>query len=97
MVSTREYEIQGSLHIMAGGYQSRISDLLNKRDSKFIPLTDAIFLSIRNPEGEPRHADVVLVKVDCIEMIVPDSQEEQKAARDAESRGPDNVVSVKWR
>lgn len=97
MVSTREYEIQGNLHIMAGGYQSRISDLLNKRDCKFLPITDAIFMSIRNPNGEPRHAEAVLVKVDCIEMIVPDAQEERKAADEAQTNGPDNVVAGGWR
>lgn len=96
MVSTREYEIQGNLHIMAGGYQSRISDLLNKRDCKFIPITDAIFLSIRNPHGKPRHVEVALVKVDAIEMIVPDAREERKAATEAEAVGPDNVVSGGW-
>lgn len=89
LVSTREYEIQGYLHIMAGGYQSRISDLLNKRDSKFIPITDAIFMSVRDPHGEPRQAEVVLVKVDCIEMIVPDAREEQQAADKAKEEQGD--------
>ncbi|MHB0914156.1 MAG: DUF6812 domain-containing protein [Thermoleophilia bacterium] len=80
MVSTREYEIQGDLHILAGGYQSRISDLMNRRDSKFIPITDAIFLSIWDANGEPRHAETVLVKVDCIEMIIPDVEVERNVA-----------------
>lgn len=80
MVSTREYEIQGDLHIVAGGYQSRISDLMNRRDNKFIPITDAIFLSIWDTDGEPRHAETVLVKVDCIEMIIPDAQVERCVA-----------------
>jgi hypothetical protein len=80
MITTREYEIEGDLHIMAGGYQSRISDLLNRRDNKFIPITDVLFLSVRNPEDKPRHADTVLVKVDCIELIVPDIEEERKVA-----------------
>jgi tRNA A58 N-methylase Trm61 len=84
MITTREYEIQGDLHIMAGGYQSRISDLLNRRDNKFIPVTDAVFLSVRNPTSEPRHAETVLVKVDCIEMIVPNAEQEKKVAEEVE-------------
>jgi hypothetical protein len=84
MVTTREYEIQGNLHIMAGGYQSRISDLLNRRENKFIPITDAIFLSVRESNSEPRHAETVLVKVDCIEMIVPDADEEKRVAKEVE-------------
>lgn len=82
MVTTNQYEIQGDLHIMAGGYQSRISDLLNRRDNKFIPITNALFLSVRDPNAEPRKADTVLVKVDCIEMIVPDTAQEKKIAEE---------------
>lgn len=80
MVSTREYEIQGDLHIVAGGYQSRISDLMNRRDNKFIPITDAIFLSVWDANAEPRHAETVLVKVDCIEMIIPDVDVERNVS-----------------
>ena len=39
MITTDVYEIEGFLHIKPGGYQSRVSDLLNAKGLQYIPIT----------------------------------------------------------
>lgn len=95
MITTDDYEIQGYLHIKVGGYQSRLSDLLNAKDAKFIPITDAVYLQTHNPDGQPQHADTMIVRIDSIKAVVPYAEQEKKAMREAKSIGEDNDMKPK--
>ena len=83
MISTDDYEIQGCLHIKVGAYHSRITDLLNSKDVKFIPITDALYLGVNDPEGEPAYADTMIVRIDSIKAVVPDPESEKKSTEEA--------------
>lgn len=72
LITTDDYEIQGLVHIKPGGYQSRVSDLLNARDLHFIPITQATYRSLRHPGEAPRQARTVIVRLDTIKMVVPE-------------------------
>jgi hypothetical protein len=87
MITTDDYEIQGYLHIKVGGYQSRLSDLLNAKDTKFLPVTDVVFLGVNNPEGEPTSADTMIIRIESIKSVVPDTAAEKKAAAEAKAEG----------
>jgi hypothetical protein len=71
MVTTDDYEIQGYMHIKPGGYQSRISDLLNVKELHYVPITDATFRKLRQPDEPPRKAQTLILKLDTIKMVVP--------------------------
>lgn len=71
MVTTDDYEIDGYMHIKPGGYQARLSDLLNIRELQYVPITDATFRSIKHPEEPPRTAQTLIIRVDTIKMVVP--------------------------
>ncbi len=71
LITTDDYEIEGDMHIKPGGYQSRISDLLNARDLHYLPVTSVVFRR-RGAESEPpRRADTVILRRDTIKMVVP--------------------------
>jgi len=95
MITTDDYEIQGHLHIKVGGYQSRLSDLLNSKDARFIPVTDAVYLQVNNPEGEPQHADTMIVRISSIKAVIPYPDEEKKAAEEYRSSGYEGNVKPK--
>jgi hypothetical protein len=98
LITTDDYEIQGCLHIRVGGQHSRISDMLNNRESKFIPITDAIFLGVNNPEGQPRHVETMILRIDSIKAIVPDADEERKATEEARAEGLDgDIAASNWK
>ena len=71
LITTEDYEIEGFLHIKPGGYQSRISDLLNAKELHYVPVTEAVFRKLRQPDEAPRHADTVILKLDTVKMVVP--------------------------
>lgn len=71
LITTDDYEIEGCMHIKPGGYQSRLSDLLNAKDLNYIPVTDAVFRKIRHPDEPPRRAETVILKLDTVKMVVP--------------------------
>ena len=76
IVTTDDYEIDGYMHVKPGGYQSRISDLLNMREIHYIPITDASFRNVRFPEQPVRQAGTVIVRLDTIKMVVPIGSEQ---------------------
>jgi hypothetical protein len=84
LITTDLEVIQGYLHVKVGGYQSRISDLLNAKDIKFLPITDAVFLNVNNPKKEPDQVETIIVRIDSIRSVVPDSSSEEKAVKEAE-------------
>lgn len=71
MVTTDDYEIQGFMHIKPGGYQSRISDLLNVKELHYVPITHAVFRKLRYPDEPPRRAETLIIRLDTIKMVVP--------------------------
>jgi hypothetical protein len=79
IVTTDDYEIDGYMHVKPGGYQSRISDLLNMREIHYIPITDASLRSVGLPEQPPRQAGTVIVRLDTIKMVVPLADEQTSA------------------
>ncbi|MEK6536030.1 MAG: hypothetical protein AABZ63_00905 [Actinomycetota bacterium] len=70
-ITTDDYEIEGFIHIKPGGYQSRVSDLLNVKELHFIPLTQVTYHSLRRPDEPPRTSDTLIVRLDTIKMVVP--------------------------
>lgn len=96
-ITTDDFLIQGYLHIKVGGYQSRISDLLNNKDARFIPITDAEFVDINNRVEPPQYTDTMIVRIDSIKAVVPDTADEANAARQIQSpRWGDNASPEAW-
>ncbi len=78
MITTDDYEIDGFMHIKPGGYQSRISDLLNLKGLHYVPITHATYRSLRNPNEEKRTADTLIIKLDTIKMVVPENGQDHQ-------------------
>ena len=78
LLTTDEYEIEGFLHIKPGGYQSRVSDLLNAKGLQFVPVTHVTYRSLRHPEEPARHGDTLIVRLDSIKMVVPDNGQDRQ-------------------
>ncbi|MBE0428882.1 MAG: hypothetical protein IBX61_03310 [Thermoleophilia bacterium] len=70
-IATGDHEIDGYMHVKPGGYQSRISDVLNASDNDYIPVTEAGIRSLRNPQEQPRKADILILRLDTIKMVIP--------------------------
>ncbi len=59
-------QLSGIAHIKAGGYQRRISDVLNLGQVKYIAVTEVEF----NVQGQsPIHTQCMLVNVDEITLV----------------------------
>lgn len=71
LITTDDYEIEGFMHIKPGGYQSRISDLLNAKDMHYVPITCAVFRKLRHPDEPARQADTLIIKLNTVKMVVP--------------------------
>jgi len=80
-VTTDEYEIKGYIHIKPGGYQSRISDVLNAKDQKYVCLTEVTYRSLGHDEELVRQVDTLIVRLDTIKMVVPQEGEDEYYAR----------------
>jgi len=61
--------IVGDVTLPPEGYQSRFSDLLNRSDLEFIPLTDCQISSL--VDGETRQRDFVMLSKRHIEAAYP--------------------------
>jgi hypothetical protein len=77
LITTDDYEIEGNLHIKPGGYQSRISDLLNIKELHYVPITEATFRKLDSPDEQPRQAKTLIIKLDSIKMVVPLDERKQ--------------------
>jgi len=71
LVTTDDYEIDGYMHIKPGGYQSRVSDILNVKGLHYIPLTDATYRSLHHPEEPVRKVPTLIIRMDTIKMVAP--------------------------
>jgi hypothetical protein len=82
-VDTDDYEIEGYIHIKPGGYQSRLSDILNVKDVRFLPITCATCRNRRRPDEEPRQVKTMILRLETINMVVPVDEEGQPMAEEA--------------
>ena len=87
IITTDDDIIDGYLHIKPGGYQSRVSDLLNAKELRFVPITDATCQSLALPDSPPRQLSTVIIKVDTIRMVVPIANEENESKPDTSDTG----------
>ncbi|MBI5869602.1 MAG: hypothetical protein HZB44_01405 [Actinobacteria bacterium] len=71
LITTEDYEIDGFLHIKPGGYQSRVSDILNAKGQQYLPLTNATYRNIRHLEEPARKVETLIVRMDTIKMVAP--------------------------
>lgn len=86
LITTEDYEIDGFMHIKPGGYQSRVSDILNAKGQQYLPLTNATYRSIRNPDEPVRKVETLVIRMDTIKMVAPQNGSElvsKDAAGDA--------------
>jgi hypothetical protein len=66
---TDRHLIVGSITLPPGGYQSRLSDSLNRPDISFIPIVDAEVSSIEG--GESEHHDFIVIGKHQIRIAFP--------------------------
>ncbi|MDO8735762.1 MAG: hypothetical protein Q7K29_01595 [Thermoleophilia bacterium] len=71
LMTTDDYEIDGYMHIKPGGYQSRVSDILNVKGLHYIPLTNATYRNIRHPDEPVRKVATLIIRMDTIKMVAP--------------------------
>ncbi|MFL5894468.1 MAG: hypothetical protein ACJ76Z_05075 [Thermoleophilaceae bacterium] len=76
VVEIEHYRIQGSLHLPAEGYRSRLSDYMNQREAEFLPMTDCTVSTLET--GQERSVPFVLVARRHVRLIAPlDAAEDQ--------------------
>ena len=69
VVEIERYRIQGSLHLPAEGYRSRLSDYMNQREAEFLPMTDCTISTVET--GQERTLPFVLVARRHVRLIAP--------------------------
>lgn len=69
VVEIERYRIQGSLHLPAEGYRSRLSDYMNQREAEFLPMTDCTVSTLET--GSERTLPFVLVARRHVRLIAP--------------------------
>lgn len=69
---TEDYEIEGFMHVRPGGYQARISDLLNIKELHYVPITDATYRKLSKPDAPVQKAQTLIIRLDTIKMVVPE-------------------------
>ena len=72
-VRAKDFTCEGDVHVApkAGGYRSRVSDLLNE-NPRFLALTDvSVEQRSSNAAAEPAHYDLILLRKDEIKFVVP--------------------------
>jgi hypothetical protein len=69
VVEIEHYRIEGSLHLPAEGYRSRLSDYMNQRDAEFLPMTDCKLQTIET--GQERQIKFLLIARRHVRLIAP--------------------------
>jgi hypothetical protein len=69
VVEIERYRIQGSLHLPAEGYRSRLSDYMNQRETEFLPMTDCTITTLDS--GQERETPFLLVARRHVRLISP--------------------------
>jgi hypothetical protein len=70
VLETERHRIVGDLHLPREGYRSRISDYLNRGDSRFVALVNAEVESL-NGDGETERRDFLVVARHHITLAYP--------------------------
>lgn len=70
--------ITGLAHIQVGGYQKRLSDVLNMAATNYIPVTEATYTVAGGPD---RTTDCILVNVSDISMVDATAASAEDAAK----------------
>jgi hypothetical protein len=83
LITTEDHEIDGYLHIKPGGYQSRVSDILNVKGQEYLPLTNATYRNVRNPDELVRKVETLIIRRDTIRMVAPMNGSELLSANPA--------------
>lgn len=79
LIMTDDYEISGFVHVKPGGYLGRVSDILNQKEVRYIPITDAVYRSLRNTAEPHRKASTLIIRNDTIKMVAPESMHETQS------------------
>lgn len=79
-VTTEDYEIEGFMHVRPGGYQARISDLLNIKELHYVPITDATYRKLDKPNAPVQKTQTLIIRLDTIKMVVPANEDKPGAA-----------------
>ena len=75
-VEIERYRIEGSLHLPAEGYRSRLSDYMNQREAEFLPMTDCTITTLET--AHERTVPFLLVARRHVRRIAPvDALEDQ--------------------
>ena len=69
IVEIERYRIQGSLHVPAEGYRSRLSDYMNQREAEFLPMTDCTITT--TDTAHEREVPFLLIARHHIRLIAP--------------------------
>ena len=94
-IITEDYEIKGFMHVRAGSYQARVSDLLNIKELHYLPITDASYRKLNQPDAPVQKTQTLIIRLDTIKMVVPED-EVMPAAADLQAGGyTTNIASPK--
>lgn len=66
-------EVDGHVHIRPDGYQSRVSDLLNRANFSFLPVTGA---TLHRTDGSRQSAACIIVGTEEIELVICHDEED---------------------
>lgn len=94
LITTDDYEIDAFLHIKPGGYQSRVSDILNAKGQQYLPLTNATYRNIRNPGDPVRKVETLIIRVDTIKMVAPQNGSELVSRMESSSEQQHGVAET---
>lgn len=76
---------QGDAHLHKGTYQTRVSDLLNRKSEGFLPLTDVTYQAPGAPPERTRAFAVHLADIVAVDLTVGSWGDEADAADAAEA------------
>jgi len=69
LVETDHYRVEGDMTLPSDGYQSRLSDHVNRRDLEFFTIQDAVLTPLVGGEG--RRVPVLMLAVRHVRLIEP--------------------------
>ena len=69
VVEIERYRIEGSLHLPAEGYRSRLSDYMNQREAEFLPMTECTITTLETEQA--RKVPFLLVARRHVRLIAP--------------------------
>lgn len=82
-------EVDGYVHVRPDGYQARVSDLLNRANFQYLPVTEA---TLHRPDGSRHHAGCIIVGTSAIELVVCHDEDPEPVAGAIES----STASSDW-